>query len=125
MILRLDNGYETQIGPRGAFLSGGQRQRIGLARALYRRPRVLVLDEPNSNLDQDGEVALVEAIQAVKRAGGTVIVVNHRSTLLQPVDKLGLIRDGQLEKFGDRDDVLREITPKKPTLVPVEAGAGR
>jgi ATP-binding cassette, subfamily C, bacterial exporter for protease/lipase len=125
MILRLDNGYETEIGPRGAFLSGGQRQRIGLARALYKRPRVLVLDEPNSNLDQEGEMALVEAIQAVKRAGVTVIVVNHRSTLLQPVDKLGLIRDGQLDRFGDRDDVLREMTPKKPTLVPVEAGAGR
>jgi ATP-binding cassette, subfamily C, bacterial exporter for protease/lipase len=125
MILGLDNGYETEIGPRGAFLSGGQRQRIGLARALYGNPRVLVLDEPNSNLDQEGEIALIEAIQAVKRAGVTVIVVNHRSTLLQPVDKLGIIRDGVLEKFGDRDELLRETAPKKPTLVPVGGGASR
>jgi PrtD family type I secretion system ABC transporter len=125
MILRLDNGYETEIGPRGAFLSGGQRQRIGLARALYGNPRVLVLDEPNSNLDQEGEVALIEAIQAVKRAGVTVIVVNHRSTLLQPVDKLAVIRDGVLEKYGDRDEVLREMAPKKPVLVPMGGGSTR
>lgn len=125
MILRLDNGYETEIGPRGAFLSGGQRQRIGLARALYGSPRILVLDEPNSNLDQEGEVALIEAIHAVKRAGVTVIVVNHRSTLLQPVDKLAVIREGVLEKFGDRDQVLREMAPKKPTLVPLGAEAAR
>jgi ATP-binding cassette subfamily C exporter for protease/lipase len=122
MILRLDNGYETEIGPRGAFLSGGQRQRIGLARALYGNPRVLVLDEPNSNLDQEGEVALIEAIHAVKRAGVTVIVVNHRSTLLQPVDKLAVIRGGVLEKFGDRDEVLQEMAPKRPTLVPMGGG---
>jgi PrtD family type I secretion system ABC transporter len=120
-ILRLPRGYETEIGPRGAFLSGGQRQRIGLARALYGGPRVLVLDEPNSNLDQEGEVALIQAIVNAKQAGVTVIVVNHRSTLLQPIDKLGLIRDGVLELFGDRDDVLRQMMPPraapKPTLV--------
>ena len=122
MILRLDGGYETEIGPRGAFLSGGQRQRIGLARALYGMPRVLVLDEPNSNLDQEGETALIEAILAAKRAGVTVIVVNHRSTLLNPVDKLGVLRDGMLERFGDRDEVLREMAPKRPSLVPMDAG---
>lgn len=123
-ILRLASSYETEIGPRGAFLSGGQRQRIGLARALYGKPRVLVLDEPNSNLDQEGEAALIQAITRIKQSGVTVIVVNHRSTLLQPIDKLGLIRDGMLELFGDRDEVLRQMMPQrqppKPTLVQTE-----
>lgn len=124
MILRLSDGYETELGPRGLFLSGGQRQRIGLARALYGGPRLLVLDEPNSNLDQEGEKALVEAIKTVKQAGTTVIVVSHRSTLLQPIDKLAVLRDGILDKFGNRDDVLREMQPQppqvhKPVLVPV------
>ena len=118
MILRLPAGYETEIGPRGAFLSGGQRQRIGLARALYGNPGVLVLDEPNANLDQEGEVALIEAITKAKAAGATVIVVNHRSTLLQPIDKLGVMRGGLLERFGDRDDVLREMMPQRPPVKP-------
>jgi len=123
MILRLANGYSTEIGPRGIFLSGGQRQRIGLARALYGRPKLLVLDEPNANLDQEGERCLVEAIKEAKRAGGVVVIVSHRTTLLQPIDKLGLLRDGQLEQFGDRDAVLREIRGQaqvstRPVLVP-------
>lgn len=125
MILRLENGYETEIGPRGAFLSGGQRQRIGLARALYTFPRILVLDEPNANLDQEGEAALIGAIQVVKQAGMTVILVNHRATLLQAVDKLGILRDGVLERFGDRDEVISELAPaaaRKPMLVPVNGG---
>lgn len=129
LILRLSDGYETEIGPHGAFLSGGQRQRIGLARALFGSPRFLVLDEPNSNLDQDGEAALKEAIIQAKKAGTTIIVVNHRSTLLQPIDKIGLLRDGVLERFGDRDDVLREMmqppAPAKPTLVQTTAGSGK
>lgn len=121
MILRLSDGYETELGTRGMFLSGGQRQRIGLARAFYGNPRLLVLDEPNSNLDQDGERALIDAIATAKRGGTSVVVVSHRSTLLQPIDKLGVLRDGILEKFGDRDEVLREMqpaVPTKPVLVP-------
>ncbi|KRA55366.1 hypothetical protein ASD80_13230 [Devosia sp. Root635] len=133
MVLRLEQGYETELGNRGMFLSGGQRQRIGLARALYGSPSLLVLDEPNSNLDQDGERALIDAIQTAKRAGTAVIVVSHRSTLLQPIDKLGILRDGVLEKFGDRDDVLRAIgtqppTNAKPVLVPtneVQVASGK
>jgi ATP-binding cassette subfamily C exporter for protease/lipase len=133
MILRLEDGYETELGPRGMFLSGGQRQRIGLARALYGNPRLLVLDEPNSNLDQEGEIALVEAIANAKADGASVVVVSHRATLLRPIDKLGVLRDGILEKFGDRDDVLREMAPQppvqKPTLVPtvdgVQASGGK
>lgn len=125
MILRLANGYQTELGTRGQFLSGGQRQRIGLARALYGDPRLLVLDEPNAHLDQDGERALIEAIKTAKAAGTTVIVVNHRSTLLQPIDKLGVLRDGTLERFGDRDAILRDMQPQqpKPVLVPSEPGA--
>lgn len=129
VILRLQHGYETELGPRGMFLSGGQRQRIGLARALYGDPKLLVLDEPNSNLDQEGELALVEALVNAKAAGTSIIVVSHRASLLGPIDKLGVLRDGILEKFGNRDDVLREMQPqpqaqKKPTLVPATAEAG-
>lgn len=125
MILRLPDGYQTELGPRGMFLSGGQRQRIGLARALYGNPSILILDEPNSNLDQEGEKALIDAIVAVKARGGSVIVVSHRTSLLQPIDKLAVLRDGMLDKFGDRDDVLREMQPRqpiKPVLVPITEG---
>lgn len=127
MILRLPNGYETELGARGQFLSGGQRQRIGLARALYGDPQLLVLDEPNANLDQEGERALIEAIVAAKQRRATVVLVNHRSTLLQAIDKLGVLRDGVLERFGDRDTILREMQPSaqvKPVLVPVAEGSG-
>lgn len=126
MILRLQDGYETELGPRGMFLSGGQRQRIGLARAFYGNPRLLVLDEPNSNLDQEGEAALIEALMGAKARGSTIVVVSHRSTLLRPIDMLGVLREGVLEKFGERDAVLREMAPQppaiKPTLVPAEGG---
>ncbi|MET3925032.1 type I secretion system permease/ATPase [Devosia sp. 2618] len=119
MILRLPKGYETELGARGMFLSGGQRQRIGLARALYGSPCLLVLDEPNANLDQEGEKALVDAIRTTKENGASVIVVSHRTTLLQPIDKLAVLRDGMLERFGNRDDILREMQPQaaKPALV--------
>ena len=129
MILRLDDGYETELGPRGMFLSGGQRQRIGLARALYGGPRLLVLDEPNSNLDQEGELALIDAIRKAKAAGVTIVVVSHRSALLQPIDKIGVLRDGMLERFGDRDDVLRDMgaqqTQSRPTVVPMTSAHTR
>lgn len=125
MILRLENGYETELGPRGSFLSGGQKQRIGLARALYGNPRLIVLDEPNSNLDQEGENALIEAITNAKAAGSTIVVVSHRTTMLRPIDKLGVLRDGVLEKFGDRDDVLRDMAPQQPKPTLVQGGNGQ
>ena len=122
MILALPEGYETQLGQFRDQLSGGQKQRIGLARALYGDPSFVVLDEPNSNLDGNGEIALQRALGTMKAAGQTVIVVTHVPTLLRQVDKVIVIQDGTLKKFGDRDDVMREMMPKGRTnLTPARA----
>ena len=117
LILRLPQGYDTPIGEGGAFLSAGQRQRIGLARALYGDPRLVVLDEPNSNLDTDGEAALLDAVRRLKAEGVTVVVVTHRTSLLSVVDNVILLRDGSIEKQGPLPDVLAPARPR------AEAGA--
>ncbi|TPI17902.1 type I secretion system permease/ATPase [Mesorhizobium sp. B4-1-1] len=109
MILRLPNGYDTEIGEQGSVLSGGQRQRIGLARALYRRPALVVLDEPNSNLDAVGEEALNQGIAAMKEAGSTVMIVAHRPSLMVNVDCVLVLNDGQSQMFGPRDVVLAQL----------------
>jgi len=107
MILGLPSGYETDIGLHGARVSLGQSQRIGLARAVYDDPSVLVLDEPSSNLDSDGDIALTKALGELKRRGRTVVIVTHRPTDLQIVDKILIMRGGTLVRFADRDEVLR------------------
>jgi PrtD family type I secretion system ABC transporter len=115
MILHLPEGYATQIGPDGPVLSGGQRQRIGLARALFGQPRVVVLDEPNANLDQDGDDALLEAIAKLKRRRATVVMVAHRPSLLTHVDRVLVMRDGAISMLGPRDEVLLRITDTRST----------
>jgi len=109
LVLQLPQGYDTVIGSSGGVLSGGQRQRIGLTRAVYGSPRLVILDEPNSNLDDQGEKELVAALLRVKSEGTTVIVITHRKLVLQCVDKILVMRDGTALKFGPRDQVLGEL----------------
>jgi PrtD family type I secretion system ABC transporter len=119
MILRLPNGYETQIGDGGLYLSGGQRQLIGLARAMFGRPKFVVLDEPNSNLDGDSEAALLRALERLKALDTTVVLVSHRPTLVQGVDKVLLLKDGAMEMFGPRVEVLKRLmSQNRPAEVP-------
>ncbi len=109
MILRLPEGYDTQLGPEGIGLSGGQRQRIGLARALYGSPRLVVLDEPNAALDSEGEQALVTTLRELKEHGVTLVVITHKPALLAGADKLMVLQEGQLLRFGPRERVLAEL----------------
>ncbi len=109
MILGLPKGYDTQIGEHGAALSGGQRQRIGLARALYGNPRVVVLDEPNSNLDEEGEASLIQAVLNLKKQQATLMLVTHRPNILSIVDNIIYMQDGQLALCGPRRDVLQKL----------------
>ncbi|HXV06843.1 MAG TPA: type I secretion system permease/ATPase [Burkholderiales bacterium] len=111
LILRLPKGYDTPIGEGGSFLSAGQRQRIALARALYGDPRLVVLDEPNSNLDADGEAALLEAVRRLKAERRTVLVVTHRPQLLAAMDKVMLLREGVIEKMGLMAEVMGGVRP--------------
>ena len=117
LILRLPNGYDTLIGAGGGTLSGGQRQRIGLARALYGEPVLVVLDEPNSNLDDLGEAALSKAILELKQKGVTTIVITHRTSILRVLEKLLILKDGQLALFGPRDEVLKAL---KQSMAPAQ-----
>jgi ATP-binding cassette, subfamily C, type I secretion system permease/ATPase len=120
MILRLPKGYETEIGDGGLHLSGGQRQMIGLARALFGRPKFVVLDEPNSNLDGDSEAQLLCALEQLKIQRTTVVIVSHRPTLVHGVDKVLLLKDGAIEMFGPRAEMLRRLmTQPRPAEMPV------
>ncbi|MBK5529334.1 type I secretion system permease/ATPase [Pseudomonas sp. TH06] len=110
MILRLPQGYDTQLGEDGSGLSGGQKQRVALARAMYGTPSLVVLDEPNSNLDTVGEAALASAIAQLKAQGTTVVLVTHRSSVLAQADKLLVLNDGRLQAFGASQDVLKALS---------------
>ncbi len=118
MIGRLPFGYDTPIGGGSFLLSGGQRQRIGLARALFGDPVLLVLDEPNASLDFEGEQALLEAIRDAKRRGAVIVVIAHRPAITQIADKILVLKDGRIDQFGPRTDVIK-------TLVPQEGGPQR
>lgn len=113
-ILRLPNGYDTQIGIGGATLSAGQRQRLALARALYKNPFLVVLDEPNSNLDQEGDLALNRAIADVRARGGIVVIVAHRPGVLANVDQLLVLEGGRTQAFGNKEEVLSKMTRPAP-----------
>lgn len=110
MILQLPKGYDSVIGSDGVNLSGGQRQRIGLARALYGQPRLIVLDEPNSNLDDVGERALAAAIAQIKASGATIFIITHRTNILTQLDRLLVMRNGVIALWGPREKVLAEIS---------------
>jgi ATP-binding cassette subfamily C protein/ATP-binding cassette subfamily C protein EexD len=122
MILRLPQGYDTEIGDGGQHLSGGQRQLLGLARAMFGRPKLVVLDEPNSNLDGDSEAALTRALEKLKTLGTTVVLVSHRPALVQGVDKVLLLKDGAIEMFGPRAEVMKRLM--QPAGRPAEVASG-
>lgn len=129
MILRLAKGYDTEIGLGGAYLSAGQRQRIGLARALFGNPNLIILDEPNSNLDGPGEQALQSAIAAAKARGATVILIAHRPNAILHCTKLMVIDEGRIREFGPAEEVLAKVMPKPGaanirTLRPGDGGHG-
>jgi ATP-binding cassette subfamily C protein len=121
MILRLPAGYDTAIGEGGEALSGGQRQRIALARALYGDPFLVVLDEPNSNLDNEGELALRQAILDFKARGAIVLMIAHRPSVLVVCDHILVLANGQQQDFGSREEILRKITAR-PAPPPAVAG---
>ena len=109
MIQHLPQGYDTVIGVGSVGLSSGQRQRIGLARAVYGNPKFIVLDEPNANLDQAGESALAAAIAELKSRGASIIMVGHRPSTLSEATKVLLLKEGRVQMFGPRDEVLAKL----------------
>ena len=125
LVQGLPQGYDTPIGEEGAFLSGGQRQRVALARAVYGQPRLVVLDEPNASLDEEGDLALLELLGKLKGRGVTVVVISHRTNILSVVDRLLLLVEGTVQAFGPRDEVLAKINAARRAAAqqPGEANA--
>ncbi len=123
LVAGMPAGYDSEIGERGQALSAGQRQRIGLARALYRDPFLLVLDEPNSNLDGDGDAALAEAILKAKARGAIVIVIAHRPSAMVHADKVLMLRRGVQQAFGSKDEVLPAVVQRLGTARPAAVAA--
>jgi len=110
MILRLPEGYDTIINSNAGALSAGQRQKLGLARAIYNDPRLIILDEPNSNLDDQGERDLLKTLRRIKELGRTIIIITHRTSILTLVDKLLLMRDGVIANMGSKNEVLAALS---------------
>jgi ATP-binding cassette subfamily C exporter for protease/lipase len=121
MILRLPQGYDTPLGADGGSLSGGQKQRIGLARALYGEPSLIVLDEPNASLDDVGEAALIKALVELKQRGKTLVLISHRPTVMNIVDKVLVLREGAVQMFGSRDEVFSAL--RQASVMPASAGS--
>ena len=119
MIGRLPLGYDTRLGDGGYLLSGGQRQRIGLARAIYGRPRLIVLDEPNANLDTDGERALIRAIEALGADGAIIVLIAHRPSIMQVADKIMVLQEGKISQFGPRCAIAGMIAPGEKSVAAV------
>lgn len=124
LILRFENGYETRIGEGGSALSAGQRQRIGLARALYRDPFLVILDEPNANLDADGEAAVVNAIASIRKRGGVAVVIAHRPSAISVVDLVLFMESGRQRAFGPKDEVLSKVLKVAPANIAPTAQRG-
>ncbi|MDI1264843.1 MAG: ATP-binding cassette domain-containing protein, partial [bacterium] len=130
MIIKMREGYDTQIGEQGAALSAGQAQRVGLARALYGNPFLIVLDEPNSTLDTEGDEALSRAVRSARARGAIVIVVAHRPIGIEAVDHLLVLKDGRMQAFGPKEAVLaqvlqRPVAPPAPIKIVSDAGAAK
>jgi ATP-binding cassette subfamily C protein len=124
LILRLPKGYDTDIGDGGHQLSGGEAQRICLARALYRRPSLLILDEPNSSLDADGEAALERAIEAARAGGAAIMLIAHRGTLLAKADTMLVLNEGCVARYGSASEVMTMLrSASRPQVVPIQERA--
>ena len=127
MIIKMRDGYDTQIGEQGGALSAGQAQRVALARALYGDPFLIVLDEPNSNLDTEGDEALTRAVRAARERGAIVVVVAHRPIGIEAVDQLLVLKDGRMQAFGPKETVLGQVlqprvAPPSPIKIVSEGG---
>jgi ATP-binding cassette subfamily C protein len=129
LIIKMREGYDTEIGEQGAALSAGQAQRVGLARALYGDPFLIVLDEPNSNLDSEGDEALTRAVRGARERGAIVIVVAHRPIGIEAVDQLLMLKDGRVQAFGPKETVLGQVLQRVPAPPPIkivsDAGAAK
>ena len=130
MIIKMREGYDTQIGEQGTALSAGQAQRVALARALYGNPFLVVLDEPNSNLDSEGDEALTRAVRAARGRGAIVVVVAHRPIGIEGVDQLLVLKDGRMQAFGPKEQVLGQVlqrvaAPAPPPIKIVSEAGGK